>query len=98
MYGTEEDWDHVWNAYLNESDASEKMKLLTALGHSKESHILSRYHSFIVFLEEIKIFLCSHLTRWGYLDLPMSVHPSGMFVTMVEKCGHLCPMDTFLIF
>ncbi|XP_053386790.1 endoplasmic reticulum aminopeptidase 1-like [Mercenaria mercenaria] len=46
MYGKEEDWDTVWNAFLTENDASEKMKLLTALGQSKDYRLLSRLNNF----------------------------------------------------
>ncbi|KAL4228484.1 Endoplasmic reticulum aminopeptidase 1 [Mactra antiquata] len=42
-FGKEEDWDAVWNTYLKESDASEKMKLLSALGMSKDFRLLSRF-------------------------------------------------------
>ena len=41
-YGTEDDWDFVWNKYLMTSDPYEKRLYLSALGHSRVPWILSR--------------------------------------------------------
>ena len=53
----------------------------------------------VIFILIFWLFLCPHLK--GHLDLPLSVRPSVCpsknFVTKVEKCEHLCPMDTFLV-
>ena len=41
-YGSEEDWEMMWDAYLKETDASEKRKLISALSTTKDSNLLSR--------------------------------------------------------
>lgn len=43
MFGSEEDWDTVLESYMTENDASEKMKLLAALGWTKDPILMSRY-------------------------------------------------------
>lgn len=40
--GSEEDWNTMWNLYLNETDAQERTKLLHGLAHSSEPWILQR--------------------------------------------------------
>ena len=42
-YGTEEDWENMWEDYLTETDASEKGKLLNALGQTRDSNLLARW-------------------------------------------------------
>ncbi|XP_064088444.1 aminopeptidase N-like isoform X2 [Macrobrachium nipponense] len=41
--GGDEEWNFAWEQYLNSNVASEKMKLLNAMGCSKDVWILSRY-------------------------------------------------------
>jgi hypothetical protein len=38
----EKEWNTMWNLYLNETDAQEKIKLLQGLAHSSEPWILQR--------------------------------------------------------
>jgi glutamyl aminopeptidase len=38
----EKEWDTMWNLYLNETDAQERLKLLQGLAHSSEPWILHR--------------------------------------------------------
>jgi hypothetical protein len=42
LAGGEEEWNIMWNLYLNETDAQEKMKFLQGLAHSSEPWILHR--------------------------------------------------------
>lgn len=41
--GNEENWDKVWNLYLNEADAQEKIKLMDSLSAIQVPWILKRY-------------------------------------------------------
>ncbi|XP_069668648.1 aminopeptidase A-like isoform X2 [Periplaneta americana] len=43
LAGGEREWDIMWNLYLNETDAQERIKLLSGLAHSSEPWILKRY-------------------------------------------------------
>ncbi|KAJ4438254.1 hypothetical protein ANN_14193, partial [Periplaneta americana] len=42
LAGGEREWDIMWNLYLNETDAQERIKLLSGLAHSSEPWILKR--------------------------------------------------------
>ncbi|CAG2168745.1 unnamed protein product, partial [Oppiella nova] len=42
-FGSEQDWDFLWNQYLNATVASEREKLLRSLACSREPWLLSRY-------------------------------------------------------
>ena len=42
-YGEESDWELMWEQYLRETDATEKGKLLRALGQTRDSNLLARY-------------------------------------------------------
>lgn len=42
-YGTKDDWDFLWRVYEKEQGASERDRILKALGCSRELWILSRY-------------------------------------------------------
>ena len=62
---------------------------------------------FALFLNKFDINTCicfyaPHSVRAGHLDLLLYIRLSVLkiinFVTKVEKCGHLCPIDTFLVF
>ncbi|CAG2115119.1 unnamed protein product [Medioppia subpectinata] len=44
-FGSEQDWDFLWNQYLNTSVASEKDKLLRSLACTREPWLLSRFIS-----------------------------------------------------
>ena len=41
-YGEESDWELMWDQYLKETDATEKGKLLRALGQTRDSNLLAR--------------------------------------------------------
>jgi glutamyl aminopeptidase len=42
LAGGDEEWSAMWDLYLNETDAQEKIKLLQGLAHSSEPWILHR--------------------------------------------------------
>jgi glutamyl aminopeptidase len=42
LAGGEEEWSTMWDLYLNETDAQERIKLLQGLAHSSEPWILHR--------------------------------------------------------
>lgn len=70
--GSEEDWEFMWEEYIAETDASEKWKLLSALGQTRESNLLARYVfcSIILYKARRMVFstfchdLCPHGTNW----------------------------------
>lgn len=41
--GTAEDWDHMWNKYLNESFKPEKNVLMKSLACTREMKLLERF-------------------------------------------------------
>jgi len=41
-HGTDDDWEFMWERYVNERDDSEKRKLIRALGTTKETYLLLR--------------------------------------------------------
>ena len=51
-YGGEEEWEFLWQRYVNTSDPYEKILCLFGLSHSNEPWILSRY---------TYIYLCTHI-------------------------------------
>jgi hypothetical protein len=42
LAGSEKEWNIMWNLYLNETDAQERIKLLHGLAYSSEPWILQR--------------------------------------------------------
>ncbi|GFG31124.1 hypothetical protein Cfor_00773 [Coptotermes formosanus] len=46
LAGSEREWNVMWNLYLDEPDAQERMKLLQGLAQSSEPWILQRYIQF----------------------------------------------------
>ena len=62
-YGDESDWELMWDQYLKETDATEKGKLLHALGQTRDSNLLARYawcmyHTCITIMNTF-LFFCS---------------------------------------
>lgn len=48
--GNEQNWEAVWNLYLKETDASEKVKLMSALSAVQNPTLLTRYVRSIRFI------------------------------------------------
>lgn len=48
--GNEQNWEAVWNLYLKETDASEKVKLMSALSAVQNPTLLTRYVRSIWFI------------------------------------------------
>lgn len=42
LFGSDEDWEFLWQRFLKEQDDTEKRKLIQALGRTKEVSLLSR--------------------------------------------------------
>lgn len=53
--GNEQNWEDIWNLYLSETDASEKVKLMSALSAVQKPTLLTRYVQSNRFIREKKI-------------------------------------------
>ena len=65
-YGDESDWELMWDQYLRETDATEKGKLLHALGQTRDSNLLARYALCMIIVRKFLslYFICLQIKCW----------------------------------
>lgn len=65
--GTEIEWDQLWNIYLKETNAQERVSFLNALANTQETWLLRRFDSILTFMKKKKLFFI-----FSYLDYAWS--------------------------